>query len=250
MKKVFRVAVVGCGAICGNHINGILSAGQNVCALCDIDESHALSVAEKFSLDPKIYTDYIGMLDTEHPDSVHICTPHYLHAQMCIEALKRNINVLCEKPLCISKQELESIIKAANESSAQLGVCLQNRYEPAILKLRELAGDDPVGALGIVSWKRDEKYYASGDWRGKWATEGGGVMINQAIHTLDLLQWICGMPAYVTAHLSNDSLQGIIEVEDTASALLECENGKKISLCYSENLQQTLLKSTECQPYN
>ena len=229
MKKVFRVAVVGCGAICANHINGILASGEEICALCDIDASAAESAAEKFSLNTNIYTDYIGMLEAEHPDSVHICTPHYLHAKMCIEALARGINVLCEKPLCISEEELAEIIKAAGESKAQLGVCLQNRYEPAILKLRELAGDDPVGALGIVSWNRDEKYYASGEWRGKWDTEGGGVMINQAIHTLDLLQWICGMPVCVTAHVSNDSLQGIIEVEDTASALFECENGKRIN---------------------
>ena len=229
MEKVFRVAVVGCGAICANHISGILAAGQKICALCDVNSDAASSIAEKFTLDTNIYTDYIGMLDSEHPDSVHICTPHYLHATMCIEALKRGINVLCEKPLCISIDDLGQIIKTAHESDAQLGVCLQNRYEPAIIRLHELAGDDPKGALGVVSWNRDEKYYASGEWRGKWVTEGGGVMINQAIHTLDLLQWICGMPEYVTAHVSNDSLKGVIEVEDTASALFECKGGKRIN---------------------
>ncbi len=229
MKKVFRVAVVGCGAICGNHINGILSSGQKICALCDIDQSHAVTAAEKFSLDTKIYTDYIGMLDTERPDSVHICTPHYLHAEMCIEALKRNINVLCEKPLCTSRGELDAVSEAAKRSSATLGVCHQNRYEASIHKLYELAGDDPVGAVGIVAWKRDADYYSSADWRGKWETEGGGVMINQALHTLDLMQWICGMPVSVTAHIANDHLKGEIEVEDTATALFETEDGRRLN---------------------
>ena len=97
-----------------------------------------------------------------------------------------------------------------------------------------------MGALGIVSWNRDEKYYASGEWRGKWDTEGGGVMINQAIHTLDLLQWICGMPVCVTAHVSNDSLQGIIEVEDTASALFECEKRQENKLLRHKCLRSKL----------
>ena len=229
MDKIFRVAVVGCGAICGNHVNGILASGQAICALCDTDESRAASIAGKFSLDTKIYTDYIGMLDTEHPDSVHICTPHYLHAEMVIAALSRGINVLCEKPLCINRGELDAILKAAESSSAQLGVCQQNRYEPKIQKLRELAGEAPEGALGVVSWNRDADYYASGEWRGKWATEGGGVMINQALHTLDLLQWICGMPVAVTAHIANDHLKGEIEVEDTATALFETADGRRLN---------------------
>lgn len=230
MDKKLRVAVVGCGTICGNHINAILSAGQTVCALCDKDRSHAEAIAEKFGLNVNIYTDYIGMLDTEHPDSVHICTPHYLHAKMCIEALGRDINVLCEKPLCINRTEIVRILEAQKASRAQLGVCLQNRYEPKFKKLCELAGDSPVGALGVVSWKRDADYYASGEWRGKWLTEGGGVMINQAIHTLDLLQVIAGMPKSVIAHISNDHLKNQIEVEDTATALFETEDGRRINL--------------------
>ena len=229
MERSFRVAVVGCGTIHKNHINGILSAGHTVCALCDIDEEKARASAAELD-GARVYTDYEAMLDAEMPDAVHICTPHYLHAKMCIEALSRSINVLCEKPLCINRTELAKIEQAAKNSTASLGVCLQNRYEPNILKLKELCDADVSGAIGIVAWKRDADYYASGDWRGKWLTEGGGVMINQALHTLDLLQWIVGMPESVTAHIFNDHLKNEIEVEDTATAVFGASDGRKFNL--------------------
>lgn len=230
MKKVFRAALVGCGAICGNHINAIIEAGGELVALCDINADAARAAAEKFSLNANIYTDYTEMLDIEKPDSVHICTPHYLHAKMSIAALERGINVLCEKPLCINRTELERIAEAVKNSTAQMGICHQNRYEPNMLALRAAVGDKaPVGALGVVSWNRDADYYASGEWRGKWLTEGGGVMINQALHTLDLLQWIAGMPVSVTAHIANDHLKNEIEVEDTATALFETEDGRALN---------------------
>lgn len=229
MKKQFRVALVGCGAIAGNHITAIREAGQTLCALCDIDPAQAQIKIEKYSPGAlPVYTDYIEMLEREKPDAVHICTPHYLHAEMCAAALERNIHVLCEKPLCISPEQLDSLRTAVNKSTAQLGICLQNRYNPNFLRLRELTQNGVQGGCGYVVWKRDEAYYRSGAWRGTWAEEGGGVMINQAIHTLDLLQWTCGMPTHVTAHVSNDHLRGVIEVEDTASARFETADGNTL----------------------
>ena len=107
-----------------------------------------------------------------------------------------------------------------------LGVCQQNRYEPRMLWLIDFIKEHGVkSGLGIVSWKRDAKYYASGPWRGKIIEEGGGVMINQALHTLDLLQHLCGMPTHVTAHTSNDYHKDCIEVEDTATAHFELPDG-------------------------
>ena len=228
MKKQFRVAVIGCGAICSSHIRALLETKQDICALCDVDPTHAAEIIEKHALgEIPVYTDYREMLDAEHPDSVHICTPHYLHAPMCIEALKRNIHVLCEKPLSINEEQLAAVLEAAKASRAQLGVCHQNRYEPNILRLRELVMEHGVrGACGLVVWYRGEEYYRSGEWRGKWDTEGGGVMINQALHTLDLLQWICGTPVSVTAHINTDALPDVIEVEDTAVARFETADGK------------------------
>ena len=100
MASMLRVAVVGCGAISGNHIRAIQSAEQRICALCDIDVTQAQKKAERFNLgDVAIYDDYETMLDRERPDAVHICTPHDLHAPMVLKALERDIHVLCEKPL-------------------------------------------------------------------------------------------------------------------------------------------------------
>ena len=230
MKNKFRVAVVGCGAISGNHIGGILEAGEAVCAFCDIDLEKAKKQAAKFGLENiPVYTDYSEMLREEHPDIVHICTPHYLHAPMAIEALARDIHVLCEKPLCISLEQLDALRAAEKSSQATLGVCHQNRWKPSMKELKTLASEGIKGAYGSVVWNRDEEYYKSGAWRGSWAEEGGGVMINQALHTLDLLQWICGMPTHVTARIENWHLKDIIEVEDTATARFELDDGMPLN---------------------
>lgn len=226
MSSAKRVALIGCGAICGNHIKGILAAGQTICALCDVLPERARQAIEKHQLkDVRVYTDYRQMLDAEKPYAVHICTPHHLHAEMCAEALLRDIHVLCEKPLCISTEQLEAIHRAKSGSRAQLGVCLQNRFEPNMRRLYEMTRNGVRGGFGNVVWKRDAAYYNSAAWRGTWDMEGGGVMINQALHTLDIMQWVCGMPKYVTAHIATDHLSDVMETEDTAMARFICEDG-------------------------
>ena len=214
-----KSAIIGLGVIGKVHYDVLKSQNADIVALCDIDES----VLEEYD-GVKKYTDYKTMLDSEDIDVVHICTPHYLHADMAVYALNKNVNVLCEKPLCIKVEDIDRIIDAESKSKAMLGVCLQNRYNKSSQYVKKLLDDKKVDfAFGNVSWHRDEKYYASGAWRGKWATEGGGVMINQAIHTLDLMQWICGAPKSVIANTYNYSLKGVIEVEDTAIAMFKGE---------------------------
>lgn len=226
MSASKRVALIGCGSICGNHIKGILAAGYELCALCDILIEKAEEAAKKHALSGvKLYADYREMLRLEKPYAVHICTPHSLHAEMCVEALKRNVHVLCEKPLAISEEQLNAISAAAQSSTAQIGVCHQNRYEPNMKKLHAIAQNGVRGGFGNVVWKRDEAYYNSAAWRGTWAEEGGGVMINQALHTLDIMQWVCGMPNEVTAHVATDRLSDVMETEDTAMARFSCSNG-------------------------
>ena len=225
-KDLFRVALVGCGVISGNHIRAILGAGQKIVALCDVIPERAKKAADEAGLsDIALFTDYEKMLDTVHPDSVHICTPHDLHAPMTVAALDRGIHVLCEKPLAISEKQIAEILEAEKKSTAMLGVCHQNRYEPNMQQLKETVRESPLGGYANVVWNRDAAYYRSGAWRGTLAHEGGGVLINQALHTLDLMQWIFGMPKAVTAHLSNDFHQREIEVEDIAACTFEGENG-------------------------
>ena len=223
-----KVAVIGIGVISHAHINSIITSGQQLVALCDVDASRCENANKKYGISAKIYTDYLQMLDEVRPDSVHVCTPHYLHAEMICACLQRNINVLSEKPMAISYEQLSQIEQAVKTSSATLGVCHQRRFETSMGCLKEVfEKEDVLGANGNLCWQRDVAYYESGAWRGKWATEGGGVAINQALHTLDLLLWICGMPVSVVAHKSNDTLQGVIEVEDSVSAIYTLENGKK-----------------------
>lgn len=211
-----RVAVIGYGVIGRLHA-AILKKRGALCAICDTDEA-ALAAAAADAPDAILCRDYAELLDTVRPDAVHICTPHYLHAPMVIEALRREIHVLCEKPLCIHEEEIGAILAAERASHAQLGVCLQNRYNEANLFAKEfLSGCECVSGVGQVAWRRTAEYYTSGAWRGKWDTEGGGVLINQALHTLDLMQWFLGMPDELTAQATNLSLGGVIEVEDTAA---------------------------------
>lgn len=211
-----RCAVVGYGVIGRVHVPIARRYGE-LCAVCDTDPA-ALE-----SIEPELrYGDYISMLDAVRPDVVHICTPHYLHADMVVEALGRGINVLCEKPLCIKREDIERILDAEKHSGAMLGVCLQNRYNSANRFVKSyLEEHKPTSAHGIVPWHRDADYYASGDWRGKWESEGGGVLINQALHTLDLLIWTCGEPESLVASTSNLTLGDCIEVEDTATIICE-----------------------------
>ena len=214
-----RIAVIGLGVIGNVHIKVINATGNNLVAVCDTDK-------EKLSLFPDIkgYTDYIQMLDEVKPDVVHICTPHHLHTEMIISALDRDINVLCEKPVCINKQDIVKIIDAENRSKAQLGVSFQNRYNPTTIFIKEYLKDKKiVSAHGRLVWRRDAEYYGQDAWHGKLATEGGGVLINQAIHTIDLFQYLFGMPTEITAWCSNLSLQGVIDVEDTAMLLCSGE---------------------------
>ena len=230
MDKNFKIALVGCGAIAPNHLRAIKSIPYvEVVALCDLNKEKAEKRKAEYELDCKIYTDFDEMLNNEALDSVHIATPHYLHAPMTIKALKRGINVFLEKPMCISVEEITEIIDAEKNSNASVCVCFQNRFNPSTILAERIANEDGgvKSAFGSVFWYRDEKYYTNSGWRGKWATEGGGVMINQAIHTLDLLCYYLGKPDSVMATVANHHLKDVIEVEDSAEGVITFENGKK-----------------------
>jgi predicted dehydrogenase len=161
---------------------------------------------------------------------------------MAIKALSKGINVLIEKPCSVSLDEVDALRKAQANSGKQLAVCFQNRYNPCVQQAKKIILSGEMGkvkaARAFVTWFRDKAYY-SDDWHGTLDKECGGVLINQSIHTMDLLQYLSGRCEKVTAHVSNDSLKGIIEVEDTASVLLELDGGVNAvfyaTLAYAEN---------------
>ena len=228
-KRIFKVAVVGCGTISPNHLSSIAALDNvKVVALCDTKPEKAEDKKIEFGLDAKIYTDYYEMLETEELDAVHIATPHYLHAPMTIAAFKKDIDVFLEKPMCINIEQIKEMLEAEKNSKARACVCFQNRFNPSTLTAKSIVEEDggALSAYGTVIWQRTAPYYTESGWRGTYATEGGGVMINQAIHTLDLLCQFMGKPEKLWATKSNHHLKDVIEVEDSCEGMVEFEGGK------------------------
>lgn len=234
--KVFKIAIVGCGSISANHLNGIKDNSMvEVVALCDIKSERAQHRATEYNLNARIYTDYDAMLEAEKLDAVHICTPHYLHAPMTISALKKDINVFLEKPACINSEEINEMLEAEKNSKGMICVCFQNRLNPSTILAKKLIEEDGGArcAYGAIFWFRGASYYADSGWRGKMETEGGGVMINQAIHTIDLMCQILGVPRSVCATVSNHHLKGVIDVEDSAEGIIYYDEGKQANFYFT-----------------
>ena len=230
MKKIFNVALVGCGAVSKNHLTALYKNDSvKIIALCDVRRERAEEKAREFAPDAKIYTSYSEMLSCEELDAVHITTPHYLHAPMAEEALLKGINVFLEKPMCISLDEIDRLLKIEEKSSGRITVCFQNRFNPATFVAHRIADEDGgvISAYGSVFWSRDDKYYTGSDWRGKRTTEGGGAMINQAIHTIDLLCEFLGQPVSVCATTANHHLKSIIDIEDSCEGIITFESGAR-----------------------
>ena len=189
-----RACLIGCGGISKCHLNAIEQLGKDaveLTAVADIIEQRAEKTASEHSC--RAYTDYEEMLREEKPDVVHICTPHYLHVPMAVNALSQGINVVLEKPCAISVDGIKELTAAEKASSARLAVCFQNRYNESAIFAKKLIDSGEygkvTGADALVKWQRDESYYNADEWRGTKSQEGGGVMINQAIHTHDLMKY-------------------------------------------------------------
>ena len=236
MEKM-RVGVIGCGAISGNHFHGIhLSEHAELAAVCDIDPAKMKKAAEAQSVEG--YLDYHDLIARPDLDAVHICVPHYLHAEISIAALNAGKHVLCEKPMGVSLQEAQAMVQAARASGKALTVCFQNRFNGASQRMKEIIDSGELGKVlggsAFVCWDRGGAYYANCPWRGKWATEGGSVLINQAIHTLDLMKWLAGGFDLKACTMSAKRLMDEIETEDTCDMLLENQAGGRF-LFYCSN---------------
>ena len=223
-----KISIVGCGGISRTHIGAVREIPDaRIISVADCIPERAQAAAEQCGA--KAYTSLEAMLSGEKPDILHICTPHCLHVPMAVYAMEHGIDVLCEKPCAMTEEQLKALRDCQHRTGRQFGVCFQNRYNRSVRYLKDIIDSglygELIGMRAFVTWKRDTDYYASGDWRGKKATEGGGVLINQALHTLDLMNMLGGGVKAVTAHCSNDHLRGIIEVEDTVSVFAEFSRG-------------------------
>lgn len=241
MKEELGVAIIGCGAISPLHAKAITGiAGVKLLTVADTNIHKAAFMGEEYAC--QAIDDYRHILKDDRIDIVHLCTPHYLHASMAIELLRAGKHVLTEKPMAVDLPSAYRMIEAAQHSTGQLGVVFQNRYNEASIYIKKATQLETYGRLlcmkGVVTWHRNESYYRDSEWRGRWSTEGGGALINQTIHTLDLLQWFGGEVASVKGRISTDVLHGVIEVEDTAHACIEF-NSKVRGLFYGTNTYLT-----------
>lgn len=229
MKKV---GLIGCGNIARVH-GWVLQNMENaeLVAACDVVEEKATAFTEQYGGEKtKVYTDWRELCESD-VDVVHICTPHYLHAPMAAELLRWGKAVFMEKPCTISREQFAELKQEDTLHPGKLGFCFQNRYNETTLAMDRMIVEGKIGKVkggrAFVTWRRDEDYYADSLWKGRWETEGGGALINQSIHTLDLLLRYLGNPEEVAATLSNHHLKERIEVEDTVEARMAFGDGKR-----------------------
>ena len=233
-----RTAIIGSGGISRTH-GMCLSQMPDVSIVGWADKviERAQVRADEYGGD--VYADYKAMLDAIKPDVAHICLPHFLHAPVAIECLKRGIHVLTEKPMCIHEQDAQAMIETARQFGKTLGVVFQNRYNDGSVLVKNAIQSGRLGKVlsvrAQVCWFRDEAYYLSTDWRGRWETEGGGVLINQSIHTLDLVRWLVDDAITQVQADYNNFTHPAIEVEDIFTALVEFSQGARANLYFTTN---------------
>ncbi|WJH33893.1 Gfo/Idh/MocA family oxidoreductase [Paenibacillus sp. CC-CFT747] len=221
-----RIAVVGCGGISASHFQGINETEEaELVAVCDANEQRAEETAAKYGV--RAYTRLEVMLAQPDIDAVCICTPSGLHAEQTIMAAAAGKHVVCEKPMAIVLEDVEQMIEACSQSGVKLTTIFPRRMSPAAVFVKKLIDEGRLGRLslcsGYVKFYRNQAYYDSAGWRGTWAMDGGGAMMNQGIHTVDLLQWLAG-PVESLKGFARNVLRDI-EVEDTAVTALQFCNG-------------------------
>jgi UDP-N-acetyl-2-amino-2-deoxyglucuronate dehydrogenase len=226
---MIRVALVGTGVISEAHLQAYTSFSDRckVVSLCDIYPEKAEKLKEKYKLDCDIVTDSAAIASRDDIDLVSICTPPYTHTELSVQLLNSGKHVLVEKPMASSLEECDQMIAAAEKAAKILSVVGQNRFRDPIMKLKQVLDSGKIGKVVHAQvesyWWRGHVYYDLW-WRGTWEKEGGGCTLNHAVHHIDMLQWMMGMPTKVQAIMSNTSHDNA-EVEDLSIAVLSYGNG-------------------------
>lgn len=225
-KKKVNVAVIGCGNISSTHLKGISETEEvELVAVCDIDKEVADETAAKYNV--PAYYDIHDLVKQDDIDFVHICTPSSLHPEQTIIAAKAGKHVFVEKPMAIHLEDIDPMIQACKENNVLLATVFPRRMSPQAQYVRNLIQEGALGKLSSCSAYakifRSQEYYDSAGWRGTWEYDGGGAMMNQGIHTVDLLQWIAG--PVTSLYGKARAILRDIEVEDTMTSLLDFEHG-------------------------
>ena len=232
MDKV-RFGIIGCGNMGTNHAKDFLAGktpNGKVSAVCDINP-------EKFAFFKENFGDGIGYFENAEDlfksglcDCVIICTPHYIHPELAVSALKSGLHCVVEKPAGVYTLQVKEMLTEAKKYDKLLGIMFNQRTNPAFIKMREIIKSGGIGQIKrtnwiITNWYRTQEYYRSGSWRATWAGEGGGVLYNQAPHQLDLFQWIVGMMPEKVRAFCHFGKWHDIEVEDDVTCYCEYPNG-------------------------
>ena len=221
---MIRIAIVGTGNISHAHIKAYLQFPERcrIVALVDIVPGKAQKVKEQYHLDAEVFLDHRQMLRRDI-DLVDVCTPPYVHAEISINALRSGKHVVCEKPMAASLAECDAMLRARDESGKRLSIIAQNRFRGPIRDLKALVDSGLAGQVHHVQvdslWFRGHSYYDLW-WRGTWEKEGGGCTLNHAVHHIDMLGWMMGLPQRVTAVLANTAHDNA-EVEDLSVSVME-----------------------------
>jgi len=221
-----KIGIVGGGNISDTHARAAAAIpGVEIVACVGANRERTTRLAAPYGA--RVYDDYDQFLGHRPMDMVAIGSPSGLHAEQGIAAAKRGLHVLSEKPLDITTKRADDLIAACERAAVKLGVFFQDRLRPAVIEIKRMIDSGelgtPVMIAGRVRWYRPPEYYSGSKWRGTWALDGGGALMNQAIHTVDLVQWMFGPVARVSASVATRIHK--IEVEDTAAAVIEFASG-------------------------
>jgi len=245
-----KYALIGCGRISPNHIAAAQENNLEIVALCDVVPENIEGKFQQFNLSSDIrkYTDYKEMLENEKPELAGIVTESGKHAQIALDCIKAGCNIIIEKPIAMSLEEADAIIKASDETGVKVCACHQNRFNKSIQKIREAMEDGRFGRLfhgtAHIRWNRSEGYYKQAPWRGTWEQDGGALM-NQCIHNIDLLRWMMGDDVIEVMAYTDRLNHDYIQAEDLGLALVKFKNGsygivEGTTNIYPQNLEETL----------
>lgn len=247
-----KYGLIGCGRIATNHVKAVLNNNLEFVAACDIEESQINNLLAKHGLDKdtaiKHYIDYKKMIEQNKPDLVAIATESGNHAEIALYCIDHGINCIIEKPIAMSIQEADQIIRRAEEKGVKVSACHQNRFNIAVQEMRKAVEAGRFGKLSHgsvhVRWNRNVDYYAQAPWRGKWASDGGALM-NQCIHGIDLLRWMMGDEVEEVYGQTRQQFHDYLEAEDVGMAVIKFKNGAVATIegttnVYPRNLEETL----------
>ena len=232
MTKTVRLGIIGLGAqgsMYAKFITDGLVPNMVIAAIADIDPAKA-DIAQAAYPDARFFTNHLELLDSGEVDAIITCVPHYLHPQMGIDALSRDIHALVEKPAGVYTKQVDELNAfAASKPHLSFGIMFNQRNNPLYVRLKEIVDNGEIGTILrsnwiITNWWRPQGYYDQSAWRATWGGEGGGVLVNQAPHQLDLWQWICGVPQSVYSKVAYGFRRNIA-VEDEVTALADFGNG-------------------------